>query len=187
MNVSQKSPYSAPALEKGLDILEFLAGERFSNSQVDIAKALGRSQGEIYRMLACLEERGYVLKEPNTGNYRLSLRLYQLAHRQSSTMLLRHAAMLPLDALADETGQSCHLSVRQGGGLVVLIKRAGNTCAWRWARAPRAAAEPVCIRQGAVKSNAGRSCTAGVGKRKTLWEFVDGSSKVTAEDPGRRP
>ena len=128
MKSDRKSTYSAPALEKGLDILEFLAGERLSRSQTDIAEALGRSQSEIYRMLACLEERGYVLKDGASGNYRLSLRLFEQAHRQHSTSMLRRAALLPMDALADETEQSCHLSVQHGGNMIVLMERMPSRC-----------------------------------------------------------
>lgn len=115
--------YRAPALEKGLDILEYLAAQPVGRSQADILQALGRGQSEIYRMLACLEGRGYVLKSPASGTYRLSLRLFQLAHRQNTTAMLRQAAQLPMDELADRTGQSVHLSVQQGDQLLVLVER----------------------------------------------------------------
>lgn len=115
--------YRAPALEKGLDILEFLADQPVPRSQTEIGAALKRSQSEIYRMLACLEERGYVVKQAPSGSYRLSLRLFELAHRQSSTGTLRQAGLMPLDALAEETGQSVHLSVQHGNAVMVLIER----------------------------------------------------------------
>ena len=43
--------YAAPALEKGLDILEMLCRSEQPLSQTQIAQELGRSVGEIYRML----------------------------------------------------------------------------------------------------------------------------------------
>src|SRR5690348_5205293 len=52
--------YRAPALDKGLDILELLAAEDGAFTQVEIAKALGRTPNEIYRMLDRLVRRGYV-------------------------------------------------------------------------------------------------------------------------------
>ena len=39
--------YRAPALDKGLDILELLAAEDGAFTQVEIAKALGRTPNEI--------------------------------------------------------------------------------------------------------------------------------------------
>jgi DNA-binding IclR family transcriptional regulator len=123
IKTSKQIQYKAPALEKGLDIIEYLAAQPVARSQTEIAEALKRSQGEIYRMLACLEQRGYVQKDAGAGSFRLTLRLYELAHRQNSTALLRRAALLPMDALAEETGQSCHLSVQHGSLLLVLMER----------------------------------------------------------------
>ena len=115
--------YSAPALEKGLDILERLAEERLPLSQVELSQALGRTANEIYRMLACLEERGYVVREEASGKFRLSLRLYELAHKHNPTTQLRRAARMPMEALAEETGQACHLSVLHGRSLLVMMER----------------------------------------------------------------
>ena len=54
--------YRAPALDKGLDILELLATTDEGLSQAEIAKALERSPNEIYRMLDRLVRRHYVVR-----------------------------------------------------------------------------------------------------------------------------
>jgi DNA-binding IclR family transcriptional regulator len=110
-------------LDKGLDILEHLSNEMAPLSQLEIARALDRTPGEIYRMLMCLEERGYVMREGGSGKFRLTLRLYELSHRQNSTTLLRAAARLPMEQLAESAGQACHLSVIHGANLLVLMER----------------------------------------------------------------
>lgn len=51
---------AAPALDKGLDILELLASVEDGLSQTEIAKRLDRSANEFYRMLDRLVRRGYV-------------------------------------------------------------------------------------------------------------------------------
>lgn len=119
----RKSRYRAPALEKGLDILETLAESRLPLSQVELAQALGRSQGEFFRMLSCLEDRGYVSREAESGRFRLTLRLYALGHKQNAVSMLRNAARVPMEKLAEETGQACHLSVQAGASLLVLMER----------------------------------------------------------------
>jgi DNA-binding IclR family transcriptional regulator len=110
-------------LDKGLDILEFLATERLPLSQLEVAQGLRRTSGEIYRMLMCLTERGYVIREAESGKFRLTLRLYELGHKQNPTMLLRHAARLPMESLAEEVGQACHLGVQYGRSLLTLLER----------------------------------------------------------------
>ena len=50
--------YTTPALEKGLDILELFASTSDELSKREVARRLGRTVSEIFRMLVCLEERG---------------------------------------------------------------------------------------------------------------------------------
>ena len=55
-----KKNYSAPALEKGHDIIELLSKSSIGFSQAEIAKELNRSVNEIYRMLNILALRNYI-------------------------------------------------------------------------------------------------------------------------------
>ena len=63
--------YRAPALDKGLDILELLAGTEDGLSQAEIAKSLDRSPNEIYRMLDRLVRRAYV-RRTSADRYELT-------------------------------------------------------------------------------------------------------------------
>ncbi len=60
--------YSAPALEKGLDILEHLSSTRAALNLGELADALGRTRSEIFRMVAVLEARGYLDREGQTAS-----------------------------------------------------------------------------------------------------------------------
>ena len=51
---SRRSRYTAPALEKGLDILELLASVSEALTHSEIASRLGRTLTEVFRMLVCL-------------------------------------------------------------------------------------------------------------------------------------
>ncbi len=112
--------YAVPALEKGLDVLEALAARAVPASPSEVARRLGRSPSEIFRILLCLERRGYLVKEEGSGRVRLSLRLYELAHAHSPIQELLRAAERPMRELARLMRESCHLSVLGGGRLLVL-------------------------------------------------------------------
>src|SRR5229473_2180737 len=94
----------APALEKGLDLLEALAAEPNGISQKHLAARVGRSVGEIFRMLGDLEQRGYVVRGPKTGEYGLSLRLFQLATQHPPARRLQQAALPVMEELAAKVG-----------------------------------------------------------------------------------
>lgn len=50
--------YQSPALDKGLDILEYLSLNDTPQSQTEISHGTQKKPNQIYRMLVCLEERG---------------------------------------------------------------------------------------------------------------------------------
>ena len=118
---SRNGQYSAPALEKGLDVLELLAGAP-GLTQNQIATRLGRSASELFRMIDVLERRGYLLRNPADGTYGLTLRLFELAHRQRGTRQLLDAALPRMRELAHLTGQSNHLVVLHAGRILVLAQ-----------------------------------------------------------------
>ncbi|NQV98783.1 MAG: IclR family transcriptional regulator [Rhodospirillales bacterium] len=112
--------YSAPALEKGLDILELLSRSEHPLTQKDISLSLKRSISEIYRMITCLVERGYVASI--SDRYILSNKMFELAHLNSPTRhLLTESAPL-MQKLSNDLDQSCHLTVYNNGRQIVLAK-----------------------------------------------------------------
>ncbi|HTN35732.1 MAG TPA: IclR family transcriptional regulator [Arachidicoccus sp.] len=118
--VEQEIKYHAPALEKGLDILEFISAEGKPLSQTDIALGIHKNPSEIYRMLVCLEHRGYLLRDEISGKYKQSLKLFNLSHRHSPIEEIRRASHYPMDDLADHIKQSCHLGVLYQDKLIVV-------------------------------------------------------------------
>lgn len=121
----------APALDKGLDLLEVLASEPGGLTQKQLAARLGRSVGEIFRMLGVLERRGYIAREPRTGEYSLTLQLFRLATRYPPTRRLQQVALPVMEALATETGLGCHLGMLSGQHLLILAQADANmTMGW---------------------------------------------------------
>lgn len=118
---SLEDRYRAPALDKGLDILELLADTDEPLSQAEIAKSLGRTPNEIYRMLDRLVRRDYVRR--TTGDrYEVTLKLFELAHRHSPTRRLVQQVMPVLRGFALKSEQACHLVIRDRNILVVVAQ-----------------------------------------------------------------
>ncbi|HYC70332.1 MAG TPA: IclR family transcriptional regulator [Opitutaceae bacterium] len=115
--------YPVPALEKGLDVLETLAAVAVPQSLSELAATLDRSASELFRMLNCLEVRGYITRDALSGRYSLTLKLYSLAHAHSVADKLLRAAHLPMQALTERVRESCHLSVLERGKLLVVAQQ----------------------------------------------------------------
>src|SRR5688500_7536569 len=70
--------YRAPALEKGLDVLELLAARSEPMSMMQISTELDRSVSELFRMVQVLEFRGFVQMAESGSGYVLTDRLFAL-------------------------------------------------------------------------------------------------------------
>ncbi|MGQ1784769.1 MULTISPECIES: IclR family transcriptional regulator [unclassified Saccharicrinis] len=119
--------YDAPALDKGLDILEFLSAQSVPQSQLEIATGIDRKPNEIYRMLVNLEKRGYIVKDPSSVKYNLTLRLFQLAHHHSPVDTMVRASEMHMRNLSYCINQSVHLSVLHHNKLMVIAQVQSQT------------------------------------------------------------
>jgi DNA-binding IclR family transcriptional regulator len=117
----EETRYSAPALEKGLDMLELLAAEPHGLGLQEIARDLDRSPNELFRMLDVMVRRGYIARQPDS-TYVLTLRLFELAHLHPPVDRLLDCAMPHMHELARATGHSNHLCVHHDERLVVLAR-----------------------------------------------------------------
>ena len=102
--------YSAPAVEKTFDILELLGDAPAGMSLTGIAEGLGRTKQEIFRVLVCLQERGYLIRD-RTQSYRLSTKLFEIGSRHATTESLVAWATPHMQLLAGAVRNSCHLSI----------------------------------------------------------------------------
>lgn len=114
--------YRAPALDKGLDILELLSDQHAGLTRAEIVKAMGRSPSEIYRMLERLVARGYVARSVGGDRYALTMKMLVLANRHPPVRRLVAQAQPLMDELARRSSQSCHLVVPDHGTAVVIAQ-----------------------------------------------------------------
>ena len=118
--------YATPALEKGLDVLELLAHQSEGLTKSQLACSLNRTVSEIFRMLLCLERRGYIA-QVTEERYSLTLKLFKLVQEHPPTERLIVDALPVMNQLAHETLQSCHLGVFEGGQVVILAQVNAST------------------------------------------------------------
>ena len=114
--------YRAPALEKGLDILELLATAKQPMTLTAIVNELGRSHGELFRMVQVLEFRGYIEQDSTTDGYLLTDRLFSLGMQQPRTRNLIEVALPIMRQLSLDLGQACHLAMHTLGEMVVVAR-----------------------------------------------------------------
>jgi DNA-binding IclR family transcriptional regulator len=103
--------YNAPALEKGLEIIEIVSAAENSIKTEEIARAAGRSRSEIYRMLQVLEAHGFIAREQNGEGYTATSKMFTLGMRKTPIAELNSAALPEMRRLSDQLAQSVGLVV----------------------------------------------------------------------------
>jgi DNA-binding IclR family transcriptional regulator len=114
--------YPTPALEKGLDILELFTREPSGLTKSDVARRLNRSVSEIFRMLLCLEERGYIAQLDGNDRFRLTLKMFRMSLEYPPTKRLVSEALPLMQEVVHAIHQSCHLGVLEAGQVVIVAQ-----------------------------------------------------------------
>ncbi|MFQ5893252.1 MAG: IclR family transcriptional regulator, partial [Nitrospinota bacterium] len=105
-----ESPPVIKAVGNAFDVLEALAGDREELGVTELAKELGFSKNNVFRLLATFQARGYVEQNPKTDNYRLGLKVFEMAQvylRKSG--LIRHARPV-LQEVVGRCDESAYIS-----------------------------------------------------------------------------
>jgi DNA-binding IclR family transcriptional regulator len=122
LDSEEERKYRAPALEKGLDVLELLARRKEPLSMSQISASLDRSLSELFRMVQILQYRGYVEPAKDGDGLVLTDKLFTLGMTRAPTRSLLEAALPVMRRLSASIGQSCHLAIEADDQIVVIAR-----------------------------------------------------------------
>ncbi len=107
-----KSEYVIQTVINALRLLEaFREAEELGVTE--LSRRLSLHKNNVFRLLATLEERGYVEQMADTDRYRLGARCLELGHAFSRGRDLARHARAELERLAEASGESVHLGALQ--------------------------------------------------------------------------
>lgn len=112
---------AVPAVERALNILEYLGEKGAPATLKEISSTLGIPAASTFRIVRYLCSRGYIEEDANIqGRYELGLQLLRLAHLLDRRLDLRTIAVYPMRRLAEESGQTAQLGILQGYGVMYI-------------------------------------------------------------------
>src|SRR5512132_2650082 len=103
-----------PLLERCFELVELLAEEPRGLRLGVISDRLGLQKGSVHRLLTALCGMGWVEQEPQTGFYRLSLRLAIMGQRVFLATRIPDLTRPILQRLADEAHELVRLAIVEG-------------------------------------------------------------------------
>jgi IclR family transcriptional regulator, KDG regulon repressor len=105
---------------RALDILEVFPKHGPELGLTRIASLLKLNKATAYRLLATLEERGYVERAPESRKYRLGVRAFELGFYFQSQLEVRKLALPSMQNMVDQTGEAAFLCIREGDEAVCI-------------------------------------------------------------------
>lgn len=110
------------AVEHAVDILEQLSRANAPVGVSEIARQTELSKATVYQLLATLEARRLVMRDPDSPAYRLGWAMYEMGTVVAESSEVSRAARPSLDRLALETGESVLLGVIDEGSVLYLAR-----------------------------------------------------------------
>ncbi len=119
---NEKPPrsYPVPAVDRMLDIVEFLVQHSRPFGISELARELDISTNSVFRILRRLDDRGYVELDEESGGYQLGTGFFRLGMLLSTRFGLRAQARPHLEWLARQTGETATIQVPDGDRVLVL-------------------------------------------------------------------
>ncbi|RQZ62261.1 IclR family transcriptional regulator [Burkholderia sp. Bp9004] len=130
--VTSHEPGYSGLLDRGLAILELLAGSETGASLTSISEQLRIPRSATHRLLTALSDHGYVRQEQDRGVYVLTTKLQVLAFRHLASSGYVDAAQQVLDRLAMATGELVRLAVADNDQLTWVAKSQGARSGLRY-------------------------------------------------------
>jgi DNA-binding IclR family transcriptional regulator len=117
-----KSPYRVQVLDRALAALEVLASRSTECSLVEICTTLKLHKSTAHRLMMVLEQHRLVDKNPDTGRYRLGLKLFEFGSKAVGAIDLRRHARPYLDRLLRELGETVFFCLLDDGQVFYMEK-----------------------------------------------------------------
>jgi DNA-binding IclR family transcriptional regulator len=120
MSVSTDSP--SAAVERALAMLEMVAQESGGLSNAEISRKLKIPKSSASYILRTLETRNYLIRDLESGKYKVGLKILSLSRGALSDLDVRGVALPIMRHLSQQTGLTCHLAILDGPDAVYVEK-----------------------------------------------------------------
>ncbi len=119
----EKNKYSAPAVERVLEILEIMVQQNRSFTATEMAGILGVSVNSVFRIFIELERKQYVRKDPADSSYELTPKLYYMGSAIGERIPFVNAARPYLKHLMENTSETAVLTVLDENFKTVVVEQ----------------------------------------------------------------
>lgn len=101
-------------IKNAMGVLELFSMTRSEIGVVEAAELLGKPKSTVSRWLSAMDAAGFLMRDPESGRYRISMRLAALGEVARRSTPLQRLARQALERLAALTGETADLAIMVG-------------------------------------------------------------------------
>jgi DNA-binding IclR family transcriptional regulator len=121
-SVSEPKAVLAPALERGMRILEYLSAQRQGATLAEISAELEAPKNSTLRLLQTLVDCEYVIREESPPHYMLTEKLLRISHPHVREVSLVECSLHAMRELRNLVGRTVQLGIPTGDEGVIIEK-----------------------------------------------------------------
>jgi IclR family KDG regulon transcriptional repressor len=111
---------------KAFAVLEAVAAARHPITMTEVAERVGVDKSTAFRMLATLEDAGYIVREPATKRYHIGYKVVSLSRNLLAENEVFDLGRKVMEQLSEITHETVHLCVLDGHETIVVQKLKGS-------------------------------------------------------------
>src|SRR5713101_6668882 len=119
---TKNSPYKVQVLDRALEILRVLGEKQDDCGLAELCNGLKLHKSTVHRLTMVLEQHRLVDKNPETGRYRLGLKLFEFGSKAIAALDLRGRARPYLDRLQRQFGETVFFCILDDGQVFYMEK-----------------------------------------------------------------
>ena len=123
-NEIKQGKYRIQSLSRGLKILQSFSSDTPILKLKDIAHKLNLSEATVFRYISTLKDLGYLTKDGNTKEYRLTVKVLDLGFSALNSLGFPNIALPCLEELAQKCQESASMAVLEENNIVYVVRAA---------------------------------------------------------------
>lgn len=110
------------SIVKAANIIQLLSTAEAPMSLGEISRELIMQKSTLHGILATLCNVGYVVQIPDSGRYRLSVKLFELGNKVAASWNERKLAYPHMKRIVSLTGEAVHMAILENGDVLYIHK-----------------------------------------------------------------
>lgn len=127
-NAEQAKPskYPVPSVHRAFRLLEILSDNLSGLGVSELARQTGWPKSSVYNILATLAQDGFIVRDPENGRYRMTVKLFTISGAVVDGVDIREIAYPLMTELSRATGETVNLGMMDGAQAIYVETIAGK-------------------------------------------------------------